>query len=75
MSLSKALAKIEENVTVQYLSTSLVSIKDKKRTKDTEITFATNEVTADSWFKDEKTAIIVWVDRNEFNEAIDPSGQ
>jgi len=70
MSLSKALAEIEENVTVQYLSTALVSIKDKKRTKDTEITFATDEVDADSWLKGKKTAIIIWVDIDEFNKAI-----
>ena len=70
MSLSKALAEIEENVTVQYLSTSLVNIKDKKRTKDTEITFATGEVTCDSWMNGKKTAIIVWVDIDEFNAAI-----
>ena len=70
MSLSKALAEIEDNVTVQYLSTAFVGIKDKKRTKDTEITFATNEVNADSWVKGGKTAIIVWVDIEEFNAAI-----
>jgi len=70
MSLSKALAEIEENVTVQYLSTSLVNIKDKKKTQDTEITFATNEVNTDSWMKGRKTAIIVWVDIDEFNAAI-----
>lgn len=70
MSLSKAISKIESNVTVQYLSTSLVNIKDKKRTKDTEITFATGEVTTDSWINGDKTALIVWVDRNEFNKAI-----
>jgi len=70
MSLSKALAEIEENVTVQYLSTAFVSIKDKKRTKDTEITFATNEVNTDSWMNGKKTAIIIWVDIDEFNKAI-----
>jgi hypothetical protein len=70
MSLSKALAEIEENVTVQYLSTSIVNIKDKKRTKDTEITFATDEVTCDSWMNGKKTAIIVWVDIDQFNAAI-----
>ena len=70
MSLSKAIAEIEENVVVQYLSTALVSIKDKKRTKDTEITFSTNEVNAKSWMNGNKTAIIVWVDIDEFNKAI-----
>ena len=70
MSLSKAIAEIEENVTVQYLSTALVSIKDKKRTKDTEITFSTNEVNAKSWMNGNKTAIIIWVDIDEFNKAI-----
>ena len=70
MSLSKALAEIEENVTVQYLSTALVNIKDKKKTKDTEITFATSEVNTQSWMTGKKTAIIVWVDIDEFNEAI-----
>lgn len=70
MSLSRALSKIEENVKVQLLAESLVNIKDKKKTQDTEITFATNEVNADSWMKGRKTAIIVWVDIDEFNAAI-----
>lgn len=69
MSLSKILAEIEENVTVQQLSASLVSIKDKKRAKDTEITFATNEVDTQSWMKGRKTALIVWVDIDEYNAA------
>ncbi len=69
MSLSKILSKIEGNVKVQFLAESLVNIKDKKRTKDTEITFATQEVDCDSWFNGGKTAIVVWVDIDEFNEA------
>jgi len=70
MSLSKALSKIESNVKVQYLAESLVNIKDKKRTQDTEITFATTEVDTQSWLKGNKTALIIWVDRDEFNEAL-----
>ncbi len=69
MSLSKILSKIEDNVKVQFLAESLVNIKDKKRTKDTEITFATQEVDCNSWINGRKTAIVVWVDIDEFNEA------
>ena len=70
MSLSKALSKIESNVKVQYLSDSLVNIKDKKKTQDTEITFATNEVNTNSWLNERKTALIIWVDIDEFNKAL-----
>lgn len=67
--LSEIMQKIEGNVKVQYLSDSCVAIKDKKRTGDTEITFATTEVNANSWCDDKKTAIIVWVDKDEYNAA------
>lgn len=68
--LSEIMAAIEDNVNVQYLSQSLVGIKDKKRTSDTEITFATNEVNTNSLYKGKKTALIVWVDKDDYNNAV-----
>lgn len=71
MRLSKALAKVEDNVKVQFLTESIVGAKDKKRTGDTEVTFSTQEVNTDELFGGgRKTAIIVWVDIDEFNQAL-----
>lgn len=71
-SLSKVLEKIEENVTVQFLNQSLVKVTDKKRTNDTEVTFATSENNANGIYSGSgKTAIIVWVDKDEFNSAME----
>lgn len=70
MSLVKALSKIEDDIKVQYLNQSFVAAKDKKSTGDTEITFATNEVNTDSLMNGRRTALIVWVDIDEFNKAI-----
>lgn len=59
------------DVKVQYLSESLVKSQDKKRTADTEITFATREVnTSDLMGNCDKTALIVWVGKSDFNAAI-----
>jgi hypothetical protein len=70
MSLSKVLSKIESDVKVQFLAESMVGIKDKKKTNDTEISFATAEVDSNSWFDGRKTALIVWVDIDQYNEAM-----
>ncbi|AUR83638.1 hypothetical protein NVP1038O_28 [Vibrio phage 1.038.O._10N.286.51.C2] len=69
--LSDVLSKIEENVSVQFLSQSLVKCVDKKRTKDTEVTFATADNDTNGILSSSgKEAIIVWVDRGEFNRAM-----
>lgn len=61
----------DENVSVQFLSKSVVGSKDKKR--DTEVTFATNEINTNDVFKGlaEKEAIIVWVDRSDLEATIE----
>lgn len=69
--LSEVIARIEDNVTVQFLTQSLVKSVDKKRTQDTEVTFATAENNTQGIHSGTgKTAIIVWVDRDEFNKAM-----
>lgn len=69
--LSDVIAKIEDNVKVQYLSQCLVKSADKTVTKDTEITFATSENNTNGIMSSTgKTAVIVWVDRDEFNNAM-----
>ncbi|CAL9956389.1 hypothetical protein VPHK24_0017 [Vibrio phage K24] len=69
--LSDVLSKIEDNVSVQFLSQSLVKCADKKRTKDTEVTFATAENDTNGILSNSgKEAIIVWVDREQFNIAM-----
>lgn len=67
--LSEIIAELNDDVTVQFLNQSMVSIKDKKRTKDTEITFATKVISANDFDGDE-TALIVWVSKSKFNNAI-----
>lgn len=68
--LSEIINEMQDDVKVQFLNESMVSIKDKKRTSDTEITFATSEVDANEWCNDKKTAVIVWVDKEKYNQAI-----
>lgn len=69
--LSDVIAKIEDNVKVQYLSQCLVKSADKTATQDTEITFATSENNTNGIMSSTgKTAVIVWVDRDEFNNAM-----
>ena len=69
--LSEVIAKIEKNVKVQFLSSSLVKSVDKKNTRDTEVTFATAENNTNGIYSNQgKEAIIVWVDRYEFNNAM-----
>lgn len=68
--LSDILAEMNDEAKVQFLSESLVNIKDKKRTKDTEVTFATNEVSCDTFFKGNKTGMVIWFDTDEYNKAI-----
>ena len=69
--LSDILKEMGDEVKVQFLSQSVVSVKDKKRTKDTEITFATNEVDCNSFFRGNKSGIVIWVDNDKYNEAIE----
>ena len=69
--LSDILKEMGDEVKVQFLSQSVVSVKDKKRTKDTEVTFATNEVDCNSFGMGNKSGIVIWVDNDKYNEAIE----
>jgi len=71
MELSKLISTIgEDNLMLQSIDGSLVKSVDKKRTKDTELTIATNQVnTNDAVRRSGKVGIIVWFDRDQFNEA------
>lgn len=69
--LSEILSEIEDNVKVQFLAESMVKSMDNKRTRDTEVTFSTKENNTSGLYSGEgKTALIVWVDRDEFNQAM-----
>lgn len=69
--LTDILKKIgDESITLQFLGDSTVNIKDKKRTKDTEITFATSVVDCNSFIDGGKAGIVLWVDKNEYNSAV-----
>ena len=52
-----------DNVNVQSVQTATVKIADKKRTKDTEITIATNEINANDYATNTgKVGLIIWLD-------------
>ena len=48
----------------------MVKVADKKRTNDTEITFATCEVDCNSFGRGNKAGIVIWVGKDEYNKAI-----
>lgn len=58
-----------DDVTVQFIDTSIVKANDKKRTKDCELTFATGEVSANDIANESgRFGVVVWVDRNKAAE-------
>ena len=51
----------EDNIRLQFVNNSFIYAKDKKRTQDTEITFATAETNANELSDDTgKVGIVVW---------------
>ena len=65
------LKEMKTKINLQYLSSSLIGVKDKKLTKDTEVTFATQEICAtDVMNNGSKTAVIIWVDVDDFNRSM-----
>lgn len=69
--LSEILKEMNDDVSVQFLHEAFVNLKDKVRTKDTEITFATTEVNANSFLDENKVGMVIWFDKGEFNRAVD----
>lgn len=60
-----------ENINYQVINQSIINIEDKKKTNDTEITFATNELSAsDVAFGQGKTGLILWVDADMLEQAV-----
>lgn len=59
----------DDKLKVQYLHDSTVKIVDKKKTQDTEITFATDAVDCSTFYGGNKTALIVWLDVEDYNNA------
>ncbi|UVD32296.1 hypothetical protein [Vibrio phage vB_VaM_H2] len=68
--LSEILKEMNDDVRLQFLGDCTVKVQDKKRTMDTEITFATGEVNCNSFYNNEKAGIVIWVDPEKYNEAI-----
>tara|TARA_R110000851_G_scaffold321887_1_gene487588 strand:- start:1550 stop:1783 length:234 start_codon:yes stop_codon:yes gene_type:complete len=59
-----------DNIEYQTLNNSLINAKQKK--KNTELTFATNQITAtDVALGTGKRAIIIWVDSDLLSDAYD----
>ena len=62
----------EDNIRLQFVNNSFIYAKDKKRTQDTEITFATAETNANELSDDTgKVGIVVWVDRDDYNKVME----
>ena len=73
MTLTEILTAIgDDSITVQFLNESTILVKDKKRTKDTEITFCTNQTNAANFLSGslEKLGIIIWIDRSDWDESV-----
>lgn len=70
MSLIKLLDNVGiDNIGYQLLSTSLTSVSDKKG--HTALTFITSEIRADDVMNDTgRVGVIVWVDRDKWNDAV-----
>lgn len=69
--LSDILKEMNDDFRVQFLPQSVVKVADKKRTKYTEITFATEEVDCNSFARGNKSGIVIWVDNDKYNTAIE----
>ena len=71
MKLSEILEKMNNNVKIQFIHDSIVASKDKKRTGDTEITFATQETnTTEIHSGNGKVGMVIWFDKDEYNAAV-----
>ena len=69
ITIGKAIEKLGQNVCFQYLDECTLSCKKNKG--DTAITFVTNEYTPDNFMRnDGKFGIVVWVDKEEFHNAV-----
>lgn len=65
------LKEMKADILVQFLNECTVKVVDKKRTADTEITFATNTINCNEFYSDtDKTGIVLWVSKKEYNEVI-----
>ena len=73
MGLVELLSSIgEDNIRLQFVNSSFISAKGRKRTQDTEITFATAETNTNELIDNTgKVGIVVWVDRDDYNKVMD----
>lgn len=68
--LSDIIKEMGNNVNVQFLTECSVDIKNKKKTQDTEITFATNEVDCNTFLNGDKVGMVIWFSREDYNSAV-----
>ena len=66
--LTSALSSIgDDKLKFQLISNSLVKSVDKKKTKDTEVTFATSEANTTQIYNNSgKVGIVVWVEKSDW---------
>ncbi len=69
MKLSQLITDIgDQNISAQWLTDSLIGAQYKKKSNDTEITFATNALTVNELMKPEtaeKVALILWLPKDQ----------
>ncbi|MFK3862600.1 hypothetical protein [Pseudoalteromonas rhizosphaerae] len=77
MNISNLINRVgDENVMYQSVQGSLVGVKDKKREGDTEVTIATTQINAnDVACNTGKVGIIVWINRDSYEKALNKSEQ
>lgn len=68
--LSQIIDKMDDDVEVQFLQQCTTRIKDKKRPKETEISFVTQAIDCNEFARGDKTGIVIWVSRDKYNKAI-----
>ena len=69
-SLSQIIEHMNNDVELQFLQQCTTKMKDKKRPKETEISFVTQAVDCNELARGDKTGLVVWVSREKYNKAI-----
>lgn len=69
-SISEIIEYMNNDVEIQFLQECTTRVKDKKRPKETEVSFVTNSVDCNELARGDKTGIVIWVSREKFNKAV-----
>jgi hypothetical protein len=60
-----------ENVSIQHIRNSIITVKQNKKNRDNEVTFCTNELTPTDFVTgDGKVGFVVWFTQEQADEAV-----